>query len=73
MESGAEVPDVYGIDVIWPGILADNLLDLKPYVPAEEIKLHFPELVANGTVKGRLVSLPSDLNEGLLFYRFDLL
>jgi trehalose/maltose transport system substrate-binding protein len=73
LESEATVPDVYGIDVIWPGILADNLLDLKPYVPAEEIKLHFPELVSNGTVNGRLVSLPVDLNEGVLFYRLDLL
>jgi len=73
LEGGGAVPDVYGIDVIWPGILADNLLDLKPYMPAEEIKLYFPELVSNGTVKGRLVSLPADLNEGVLFYRLDLL
>jgi trehalose/maltose transport system substrate-binding protein len=29
LEAGAKVPDVYGIDVIWPGILADNLLDLR--------------------------------------------
>jgi len=73
LEGGGAVPDVYGIDVIWPGILADNLLDLKPYIPAEEIKLYFPELVSNGTVNGRLVSLPADLNEGVLFYRLDLL
>jgi trehalose/maltose transport system substrate-binding protein len=73
LESGAKVPDVYSIDVIWPAILADNLIDLKPYVPAEEIKPLFPELVSNGTVNGRLVSLPTDLNEGVLFYRVDLL
>ena len=73
LEGEGNVPDVYRIDVIWPGILADNLLDLKPYVPAEEIKLHFPELVSNGTVNGRLVSLPNSLNAGVLFYRLDLL
>jgi trehalose/maltose transport system substrate-binding protein len=73
LEGGAKVPDVYGIDVIWPGILADNLLDLKEYIPEQEIKAHFPELIANNTVNGRLVALPANLNEGVLFYRIDLL
>ena len=73
LESGAKVPDVYAIDVIWPAILAEDLIDLKPYIPAEEINAQFPELVSNGTVNGRLVSLPSSLNEGVLFYRVDLL
>jgi trehalose/maltose transport system substrate-binding protein len=73
LESGAKVPDVYAIDVIWPAILAEDLIDLKPYMPAEEIKAQFPELVSNGTVNGRLVSLPSTFNEGVLFYRVDLL
>src|SRR5208282_3496828 len=27
LESGSKVPDVYGIDVIWPGILGDNLVE----------------------------------------------
>ena len=73
LESGAKVPDVYGIDVIWPAILADNLVDLKAYVPEQEIAAHFPELVRNNTVNGRLVALPFNLDEGLLFYRVDLL
>ena len=73
LDSGAKVPDVYAIDVIWPGILADDLLDLKPYIPAEVIEMHFEELVSKGTVNGRLVSLPANLNEGVLFYRADLL
>ena len=71
--AGAKVPDVYGIDVIWPGILANNLLDLRPYIPEQEIQAHFPELIANNTVNGRLVALPANLNEGMLFYRVDLL
>jgi len=73
LEDGAKVPDVYGIDVIWPGILADNLLDLRAYIPEQEIQAHFPELIANNTVNGRLVALPANLNEGMLFYRVDLL
>jgi trehalose/maltose transport system substrate-binding protein len=73
LESGAKVPDVYGIDVIWPGILADNLIDLKAYVPDQEIAAHFPELIKNDTVNGRLVVLPNNLGEGILFYRVDVL
>ena len=73
LEGGAKVPDVYGIDVIWPGILADNLLDLRAYIPEQEIQAHFPDLIANNTVNGRLVALPANLNEGMLFYRVDLL
>jgi trehalose/maltose transport system substrate-binding protein len=65
-------PDVFGIDVIWPGILADDFIDLKPYV-AQDAAAHFPELVANWTVNGRLVALPSRLDIGLLYYRTDLL
>jgi trehalose/maltose transport system substrate-binding protein len=73
LEGGATVPDVYGVDVIWPGILADNLLDLRPYIPEQEIQAQFPELIANNTVNGRLVALPANVNEGWLFYRVDLL
>jgi trehalose/maltose transport system substrate-binding protein len=73
LESASKVPDVYGIDVIWPGILGDNLVDLKAYVPEQEIAPYFPELIRNNTVNGRLVALPYNLGEGLLFYRVDLL
>ena len=73
LESGAEVPDVYAIDVIWPGILADNLLDPRAYVSAEEIAAYFPKLIANYTVNGELVALPYNMSMGMLFYRTDLL
>src|SRR6266567_3907735 len=73
LESGAKIPDVYGVDVIWPGILAENLLDLKALVPAQEIAAHFPELIANNTVNRKLVALPCLIDVGLLFYRTDLL
>lgn len=73
LESGAKIPDVYAVDVIWPGILAENLVDLKAFVPAQEIAAHFPELIVNNTVNGKLVALPCLVDVGLLFYRTDLL
>jgi trehalose/maltose transport system substrate-binding protein len=73
LESGAKTPDVYAVDVIWPEILAENLLDLKAFVPAQEIATHFSELIANNTVNGKLVALPCLVDVGLLFYRTDLL
>ena len=73
LEARAAVPDVYAVDVIWPAILADDLVDLKPYIPGPEIAAHFPELIANNTVNGKLVALPYNLDTGVLFYRIDLL
>jgi len=72
LQKGSGSPDVYGIDVIWPGILQQYLADLKPYF-AEEIASDNPELVANYTVEGRLVAVPYHTNTAVLFYRTDLL
>src|SRR5713101_9997429 len=33
--TGTSGPDVYGIDVIWPGMLAEFFVDLKPYFASE--------------------------------------
>ena len=73
LNSHATVPDVFAMDVIWPAILGDQLLDLKPYIPAQEIAEQFPGLISNFTVKGRLVAFPYNLSEGLLYCRTDLL
>jgi trehalose/maltose transport system substrate-binding protein len=72
LKKGAATPDVYGIDVIWPGILSDYLVDLKPYFAAE-VQTIDPALVANNTVKGKIVAMPYHSNVGVLFYRTDLL
>jgi trehalose/maltose transport system substrate-binding protein len=73
LEGGANGPDVYGMDVIFPAIFADDFLDLRPYIPEQEISAHFPELITNNNVGGRLGALPAKFSEGVLFYRVDLL
>lgn len=69
----ATVPDVYGIDLTWPAILAEELVDLREYIPEREIAAHFTELIACYRVKGKLVALPYTMAVGVLFYRADLL
>lgn len=69
----ASVPDVYGMDVVWPEVLADEFVDLRTYIPEREIAAHFPELIARYSVKGKLVALPYTMAVGALFYRTDLL
>jgi trehalose/maltose transport system substrate-binding protein len=72
LRTGASGPDVYGIDVIWPGILHEDFIDLKPYF-ANDIAAHFPAIAASYTVENKLVALPYRADIGLLFYRTDLL
>jgi trehalose/maltose transport system substrate-binding protein len=70
--TGASGPDVYGIDVIWPGILNEYFIDLKPYF-ANEVSLQFPAMTAGYTVDNKLVAIAYRADIGLLYYRTDLL
>lgn len=63
--------DIINVDVIWPGVLKDHLLDLKPYSQGAE-KAHFPAIVSNNSVDGKLLAMPWFTDAGLLFYRKDL-
>jgi trehalose/maltose transport system substrate-binding protein len=72
-EAKSSEVDVYQIDVIWPGDLAEHLIDLNEYGAAEAAKEHFPAIVENNTVDGRLVGIPWFTDAGLLYYRTDLL
>jgi trehalose/maltose transport system substrate-binding protein len=72
LEGGGTTPDVYIVDTTWPGTLADHLVDLRPHL-GKEAAQHFPALVANNVVRGRLVAIPYHANVGILLYRTDLL
>lgn len=64
--------DVINVDVVWPGVIKDHLVDLKKYSKGIE-KEHFPAIVANNTVDGKLLAMPWFTDAGLLYYRKDLL
>ncbi|MBV9243396.1 MAG: ABC transporter substrate-binding protein [Methylobacteriaceae bacterium] len=72
LSAGASDIDVFQIDVIWPGILGSHFIDLAPYSKGAE-KDHFPAIVANNTVDGKLVAMPWFTDAGVLYYRKDLL
>jgi trehalose/maltose transport system substrate-binding protein len=64
--------DVLMMDVVWPGLLAPNLVDLSSSMAADA-KLHYQTLIDNDTVGGRLVAIPWFGDFGMLYYRTDLL
>jgi trehalose/maltose transport system substrate-binding protein len=72
LATGSSGPDVYGLDVIWPGMLAEYFVDLKPYF-ATEVSLQFPAIAAGYTVDNKLVAMAYRPDIGLLYYRTDLL
>src|SRR6202789_2069348 len=72
LRKGSSSPDVSGVDVIWPGTLSEDLIDLKPYF-VKELSSVDPDVVASYTVKGKLVAVPYICGIGVLFYRKDLL
>ena len=72
LQEGGPSPDVLGIDVIWPGILADHLIDLRPYF-ATELSSQEPRLISSYIVHGKVVAVPYETHVGVLAYRTDLL
>ncbi len=64
--------DAFSVDVVWPGILAPHLLDLSQAL-GDEAKQHYPGIIQNNTVNGKLVAMPYFSDFGMLFYRTDLL
>jgi len=72
LQKGGPTPDVYGIDVIWSGMLNQYLMDLKPYFGAE-LSSQDPVVVASYTVGNKLVAVPRHAYVGVLMYRADLM
>jgi trehalose/maltose transport system substrate-binding protein len=66
-------PDVVLLDIIWPGMLAEHLADLRtPQLRSKTGLVGGPPVWA-GSIDGRQVALPLYLDIGVLFYRRDLL
>jgi len=65
--------DVFRLDIVWPGMVAGHMVDLRPHVTGEELGRHFAPIVQALTVDGKLVALPWFTDAGLLYYRKDLL
>ncbi|MFW6377501.1 MAG: ABC transporter substrate-binding protein [bacterium] len=72
-EAKSSKVDVYTIDVVWPGMLDDHLIDFNNYGAEKIIDKHFDAIVENNTLDGRLIALPWYTDGGLLYYRKDLL
>ena len=69
---GESGPDVYSIDAIWPGMFADQLVDLSPYFQTRALSSD-PGVVEDFKIGGRLVAVPYRAAVGVLYYRVDLL
>jgi trehalose/maltose transport system substrate-binding protein len=65
-------PDVLNIDVIWPGVLEPDLVDLRHDL-ADEINSLEPQLLQGYAANGKLVAIPYTVQIGVLQYRSDLL
>lgn len=64
--------DVYQIDIIWPGVVAEHAVPMQDAL-GDLAGTMFPGIVAADTVDGNLIGVPWFTDAGLLYYRTDLL
>ena len=60
--SQSEDVDVLMVDIVWPGLLAEHLVDLHDYLPEGAAEGFIPSLMENNTVQGKLVALDTELH-----------
>jgi len=65
--------DLYQVDVIWAGIIAEHMTDLNEFLDEEFLDQYFPAMIEGQTIDGRLVALPWFTDAAGLYYRTDLL
>lgn len=65
-------PDIYSVDAIWPGMFADQLVDLSSYFQTSALS-NDPEVAEDFKIDGRLIAVPYHAVVGVLYYRPDLL
>ena len=72
LKQASSAIDVFQVDTIWPGVVADYMLDLKDVVQ-QNASDELPQVVENASVGGRLIAAPFYVDYGMLYYRTDLL
>lgn len=65
--------DLFMVDVVWPAMVAEHLLDINELMDDEMLARFYPAVIDAYTVQGRLVALPWFAGGGMLFVRTDLL
>lgn len=71
--------DIFQIDVVWVASLADNFIDLEPFIPSKQ---YDQDIIGNNTIerlenneikRDVIVAIPWFADKGLLYERADLL
>lgn len=71
--AGSPDLDVVMVDVIWPALLSDHLVDLTPFIPADYMAAQLDVMRETYTIGGKVIALPEFADFGTLIYRKDLL
>lgn len=73
LEAESTDVDVFQIDITWPGLLGEHLIDLGGHFDAGQIAGHFDSIIAGLSRDGALLAMPWFTDVPMLYYRADLL